>query len=259
MRFIEKLNTRIKETKSSLCVGLDPRPSSDSIAEIKNFLLNVIHETAPFACAFKPNIAYFEAMGVDGLKILEDILPEIDKTIPVILDAKRGDIGETQKYYAQAYFERMNVDAITLNPFMGYDTLEPFLNYHGKGIYLLAVTSNAGSQDIERQQLHNGRKVYHLVGDMVSRAKEENRPADVGMVIGLTNSDDSIFNSLPDAPLLLPGLGAQGGDLETLGNTSRNSPSVINVSRGILYQDPELTFAEKAKNYALKIRQILHL
>lgn len=259
MRFTDKLNARIRQTRSALCVGLDPRPSTENPEETLVFCRRVIEETAPFAAAFKPNIAYFEAMGLPGLQILETLIGEIPVGIPVVLDAKRGDIGETQKYYAQAYFERLNVDAVTLNPFMGYDTLEPFLNYEGKGIYILAVTSNPGSADIERQALDDGRRVYELVGAMAARARKENTATDVGMVVGLTNADGHIFDRLPDAPLLIPGLGAQGGDLSNLAGGSRTAPPLINVSRGILYQEPELGFAEKANKYALTIREALGL
>ncbi len=255
--YAEKLTARIKETGSALCVGLDPRPSMDSLDEMPAFLRKVVEETAPYAAAYKPNIAYFEAMGLKGLHILEDLLADMPKNIPVVLDVKRGDIGETQKYYAQAYFERMGVDAVTLSPFMGYDTLEPFLDYEGKGIYLLCVTSNPGSADIERKDLADGRKVYQLVGDMVSRSVQEGRKTSVGMVVGLTNADSDILARIPDAPLLIPGLGAQGGDLSSLSGSKRVMPPLINVSRGIMYQNPELSFAQKAKNFADRIREAL--
>lgn len=238
---------------------MDPRPQSEDIGRLADWLRQVVQETAPYAAAYKPNIAYFEAMGLPGLKVLEELLPDMPSDIPVILDAKRGDIGETQKYYAQAYFDRMKVDAVTLNPFMGYDTLAPFLGYADKAVYLLAVTSNAGSEDIERQVLSDGRKVYQLVGDMVERAKADNSATEIGMVVGLTNASQELLTELPDAPLLIPGLGAQGGDLHTLTGGTRLAPSVVNVSRGILYRDPELSFAEKAQRFAAQIRENLSL
>ena len=256
MRYIEKLEARIKLTGSALCVGLDPRPvPGEGIRSIPDFLRQVVEETAPYAAAYKPNIAYFEAMGLAGLEILESLLADMDREIPVILDAKRGDIGETQKYYAQTYFEHLQVDAVTLSPFMGYDTLAPFLHYEGKGIYLLAVTSNPGASDIERQSLADGRRVYELVGDMVTRAQREACSTDVGMVVGLTNAAPDVLTKLPDAPLLVPGLGAQGGQLSSLSGTGRKAPFVVNVSRGILYQNPDLSFGEKAARYAQSIRQ----
>ncbi len=259
MKYTEKLAARISATHSALCVGLDPRPEGESLSRMAAWLRQVVQETTPYAAAFKPNIAYFEAMGPDGLKLLTDLLPEIPRDIPVILDVKRGDIGETQKYYAKAYFEQMQVDAVTLNPFMGYDILAPFLNTPGKGLYLLAVTSNGGAADIERQRLADGRKVYQLVGDMVKRARREGAMSEVGLVVGLTNADDRLFAELPDAPLLIPGLGAQGGELSVLNGTTRTEPSLINVSRGILYKNPELSYAQKAEMYARQIRQALSL
>ncbi len=257
LTFAEKLNVRIRQTGSALCVGLDPRPVMDDISSMPALLRKVVEETAPYAAAFKPNIAYFEAMGLQGLHILEDLLKDMPKDVPIVLDAKRGDIGETQKYYAQAYFERWGVDAVTLSPFMGYDTLEPFLDYEGKGIYLLTVTSNPGSADIERKELADGRKVYELVGDMVRRSVAEGRKTSVGMVVGLTNADADILARVPDAPMLIPGLGAQGGDLSSLSGSGRVAPPLINVSRGIMYQNPELSYAEKASNFAQKIREAL--
>ena len=259
MKYTEKLAARIATTRSALCVGLDPRPQTENMTELADWLRKVVEETAPYAAAYKPNIAYFEAMGLPGLKMLEELLPDMPKDIPVILDAKRGDIGETQKYYAQAYFDRMDVDAVTLNPFMGYDILEPFLDRPGKAVYLLAVTTNPGSVDVEQQVLANGRKVYQLVGDMVTRSIAENSATEVGMVVGLTNANSQILTDLPDAPLLVPGLGAQGGDLSALTGGTRVAPPTINVSRGILYKDPELSFAEKAEKWATLIRSALAL
>ena len=259
MKYTEKLAARIAATRSALCVGLDPRPQTENMTQLADWLRKVVEETAPYAAAYKPNIAYFEAMGLPGLKMLEELLPDMPKDIPVILDAKRGDIGETQKYYAQAYFDRMDVDAVTLNPFMGYDILEPFLDRPGKAVYLLAVTTNPGSVDVEQQVLANGRKVYQLVGDMVTRSIAENSATEVGMVVGLTNANSQILTDLPDAPLLVPGLGAQGGDLSALTGGTRVAPPTINVSRGILYKDPELSFAEKAEKWAALIREALAL
>ncbi|MCC8020443.1 MAG: orotidine-5'-phosphate decarboxylase [Akkermansia sp.] len=257
MRYTDKLRARIRATGSALCVGLDPRPDGGNTAALGRWLLRVAEETAPFAAAYKPNIAYFEAMGPPGLELLQGLLRDMPEDIPVILDAKRGDIGETQKYYAHACFERLGADAVTLNPFMGYDTLEPFLDAPGKGVYLLAVTSNPGAADIELRMLADGRPVYRLVADMVRRAQAERRAADAGMVVGLTNTSGALLEELPDAPLLIPGLGAQGGDIQALAGGRLTAPFVVNVSRGILYREPELSFADKARKYAGEIRRIL--
>jgi orotidine-5'-phosphate decarboxylase len=148
--------------------------------------------------------------------------------VPIILDAKRSDIGETQKYYARSYFENWNVDAVTLNPFLGYDTMEPFLDWEGKAIYILAVTSNPGSADFQRQMVGE-RYVFELVQDICRRAQEEGRKTVVGMVVGLTNASEDVLSRIQDYPLLIPGLGAQGGDLENMASKGRTAPDTINV------------------------------
>lgn len=246
MTYSEKLSQRIHQIGGGLCVGLDPRPDLIQ-GSTKDFLLKVIEETSPFAAAFKPNSAYFEAGGSAGFKLLEEICAAIPKEIPIVLDAKRSDIGETQKYYAQMAFDVMGADAITLNPFLGYDSIEPFLGYAGKGLYLLAVTSNKGAGDIELQPLANGKPVYSKVLEMAERAKGS--AADVGFVIGLTNAASDVLNLVQDAPLLVPGLGAQGGEVSQLAGQNRKAPILVNVSRGILFSEPEKSFAAKAKFY----------
>ncbi|MFT4176839.1 MAG: orotidine-5'-phosphate decarboxylase [Luteolibacter sp.] len=252
MRYAERLQQRIEKTGSRLCVGLDPRPGAGGVAAAGDFLKRVIGETAAYASSYKPNMAYFEAMGIEGIRLLEELLAGMPEDIPVILDAKRSDIGETQKYYAQGYFAGWNVDAVTLNPFLGYDSIEPFLDWKGKGIYLLAVTSNAGSADFQRQTLADGRSVFELVTALGDRAAEEKRETDVGYVVGLTNAA-GVLAKIPDAPLLVPGLGAQGGDLASLAAAGRTAPDVINVSRGILYAADDLTFAQRAEAWTKKI------
>lgn len=252
MRYSERLQQRIEATGSRLCVGLDPRPGEGGVAAVPDFLRRVVEETREYAAAFKPNIAYFEAMGLQGIQILENLLGAMPPEVPVILDAKRSDIGETQKYYAHSYFAHWKVDAVTLNPFLGYDSLEPFLGWEGKGVYLLAVTSNPGSADFQRQTLADGRAVFELVTALGERAAAEGRATDAGYVVGLTNAS-GVLAKMPDAPLLVPGLGAQGGDLAALAAAGRSAPDVINVSRGILYADDGASFAERAKSWADRI------
>jgi orotidine-5'-phosphate decarboxylase len=252
MRYRERLQARIAATGSRLCVGLDPRPGEGGIEAVPDFLKRVVDETWQHAAAFKPNMAYFEAMGLRGIEILEKLLGEMPSEVPVILDAKRSDIGETQKYYAHSYFAHWKVDAVTLNPFLGYDSIEPFLGWEGKGIYLLAVTSNAGSADFQRQTLADGRSVFELVTALGERAK--GLPTDVGYVVGLTNAA-GVLAKIPDAPLLVPGLGAQGGDLAALAAAARTAPDVINVSRGILYADDGSSYGERATSWAARISQ----
>lgn len=244
MTYTEKLRARIAAIGSCLCVGLDVRASSAD--EARAFVREVIAETSPYAAAFKPNAAYFEALGWQGVKLLEELRDLIPHEIPIVLDVKRGDIGETQRYYAKACFDVIGADAVTLNPFMGRDTLEPFLEYTQKGVYLLAVTSNRGAQDIELQKVGD-RQVFELVCDMLRGVPEG------GLVVGLTNAGD-VLSRIPDVPLLIPGLGAQGGDVDALKASPRKAPLLINVSRGILYADPEETFAEKAAKWAAQCK-----
>lgn len=252
MRYAERLQRRLEQTGSRLCVGLDPRPEGASAASVLDTLRKVVGETWEYAASFKPNMAYFEAMGLQGLDVLEKLLAEMPEEVPVILDAKRSDIGETQKYYAQGYFQHWDVDAVTLNPFLGYDTLEPFLDWEGKGIYLLAVTSNPGSADFQRQKVGD-RYVFELVQDLALRAAEEKRATDVGLVVGLTNASEEVLSKVADLPLLIPGLGAQGGDVESLSGKCRTAADVINVSRGITYREMDKSYALKAREWAEKI------
>lgn len=251
MTFRDKLEQRISATGSNLCVGLDIRADqADQVTE--KLILQIIEETLPYAAAYKPNSAYFEALGWRGMKLLEDVLKQIPKDVPVVLDVKRGDIGETQGYYAKAAYDQLDVDAVTLNPYMGRDTLEPFLKYADKGIYLLGVTSNKGAADIELQKLAGGdRQVFEIVAEMTQAGPQ------VGLVIGLTNAAQEVLARTPDVPLLIPGLGAQGGDLAALKGAGRKAPLLVNVSRGILYQDDGKTYAERAAHWDQSIRAAL--
>jgi orotidine-5'-phosphate decarboxylase len=241
MTYTEKLSARIAATGSGLCVGLDVRATSAD--EARSFIREVIEQTAPFAAAYKPNAAYFEALGWQGMKLLEELREMIPAGIPLVLDVKRGDIGETQRYYARACFDVIGADAVTLNPYMGRDTLEPFLEYADKGIYLLGVTSNPGAADIELQQTSDG-AVFELVARMTAGHSQ------AGLVLGLTNATPETLTKIPDVPLLIPGLGAQGGDMATLRGARREAPILVNVSRGILYAEPDKSFTEKAKYWA---------
>lgn len=258
MTYAERLKARLIETGSALCVGLDPRPDATAggVAGVPEFLKRVVGETAQYAAAFKPNMAYFEAMGLRGMEMLEELLESMPQEVPVILDAKRSDIGETQKYYARSYFENWQVDAVTLNPFLGYDTLEPFLDWEGKGIYLLAVTSNPGSADFQRRDCE-GKAVFERVGELAGRAQSEGRKTTVGLVVGLTNADDEVLAKLPDVPLLIPGLGAQGGSLEALRGSGREAASVVNVSRGITYAEGNRNYRSLAQKWAGEISKMV--
>jgi orotidine 5'-phosphate decarboxylase subfamily 2 len=249
MNFRDKLEKRISSIQSNLCVGLDIR--ADRASEvIKRQVIRVIEETLPYAAAFKPNSAYFESMGWQGMRLLAQALKLVPEDVPIIFDVKRGDIGETQGYYAKAAFEEFGVDAVTLNPYMGRDTLEPFLKYADKGLYLLGVTSNKGAADIELQKTGD-RYVYEIVAEMTQASPQ------VGLVIGLTNAAEDVLARTPDVPLLIPGLGAQGGDLAALKGCGRKAPLLVNVSRGILYQDDGKSYSARAQDWQESIRAAL--
>jgi orotidine-5'-phosphate decarboxylase len=250
MTYREKLSARIAATGSRLCVGLDIRADAPD-ERTKRSILEIIKATADYAAAFKPNSAYFEAMGWQGMRMLAQILKEVPKDIPVILDVKRGDIGETQGYYARACFDELDVDAVTLNPYMGRETLEPFLKYESKGLYLLGVTSNPGAADIELQKLADGRQVYEIVSEMTAASPQ------VGLVVGLTNAAPDVLSKIPDVPLLIPGLGAQGGDLSALRGSLRQAPTVVNVSRGILYDMLDIPLSCRAKHWMQLINEAM--
>jgi orotidine-5'-phosphate decarboxylase len=253
MTYSEKLAARIESTGSNLCVGIDPRPELTG-GDLESFVYSLVEETEEFAAAFKPNSAYFEAEGSKGYAVLERLIADIPDEVPVILDVKRGDIGATQSYYAKACFERMQgVDAVTVNPYMGFDSVEPMLSYPGRAVYLLGVTSNPGAKDIELQSLSDGRQVFELVTEMASRSSEHK--GEVGFVVGLTNARPDILEDIPDVPLLLPGLGAQGGDLDLLRDAGRKAPVVINVSRGVMAG--EGTAAERARSFRDRISAAL--
>ena len=253
MKYIDKLNNRIKQTQSSLCVGLDPRIDRTE-GELKDFLFQVIDETLEFTAAYKPNIAYFEALGVKGYQLLEDVIERIPDEVVICLDCKRGDISTTQEHYAKGYFDNWNVDSVTLSPYMGFDSLEPFLKDETKGAYSLALTSNPGSTDLQTLQFEEKQLFEHV---LQFSEKAESLPGTLGYVMGLTNLTDEVLNRLPDVPLLIPGLGAQGGELDSLKNQNRKQPILINVSRGVLYGDAAPTFGERANHFRGKINDAI--
>ena len=249
MTYLEKLSSRISSIQSNLCVGIDPRPELIE-GDLETFLATIVEQTAPFAAAFKPNIAYFEAYGSQGMIALEKIIERIPEEIPIVLDVKRSDIPATMEAYAKAYLENWGVDAVTLNGLMGFDSIEPFLQSEEHAVYLLGVTSNPGAADVELQKVGDT-YVFELMQDFARKAKS--LPGQVGMVVGLTNVSDDVLSRVEDLPLLIPGLGAQGGDLSRLKMASRSAPYLINASRSILYGN-EGTPARRAEASRNKIR-----
>lgn len=267
--FITKLTEAWKKNNSLLCVGLDPdktkfpaqfQPKPNGIVE---FCREIIDATAEFACAFKPQIAYFSALRAETQ--LEEICTYLRKhypNLPIILDAKRGDIGATAEQYAIEAFERYGADAVTVNPYMGFDSVEPYLKWKGKGCIVLCRTSNAGGSDLQFLQV-NGRPLYQHVADLV--ANKWNSNGQCGLVVGATFPEElrQVRQIVGDMPLLVPGIGAQGGDVAATVGAGKtvNGGMMINSSRAILYakaQDGE-DFVQAARRVAMQTRDEINL
>ncbi len=257
--FFSFLSKRVDDCSSLLCVGLDPHPSdlSASTADAaRTFCLRLVEATAPYAAAFKPNAAFFELYGPEGWAALKDVVAAVQKQsdrlgsmIPVILDAKRGDIASTAEAYAKSAFEHLGVHAITLNPYLGKDSIDPFLAYKEKGAFLLCKTSNPGANDLqdlvvitdnEPQTTVVGRRssVIPLYEHVAYLAQQWNVGNNIGLVVGATQPEalNRVRSAAPDLWFLVPGVGAQGGDLEIAlrsGLRADKKGMLINVSRGI--------------------------
>ncbi len=238
MNFFEWLEQRSRSIDSLLCVGLDPR--SDNVASIRAECTRLIDLTSEFACAFKPNSAFFEAHGAEGLAALRDVIAHVPRDIPVILDAKRGDIADTAVAYAHAAFDVLGAHAITLSPYLGGDSIVPFTARPDRGAFVLCKTSNAGAREFQELQVarDKGQGVRLLYEEIAQHASEWNLNNNVGLVVGATDPEAvlRIRAAAPDLWFLVPGIGAQGGDLKaTIENGLRADGLglLINVSRSI--------------------------
>ncbi|HEX7642468.1 MAG TPA: orotidine-5'-phosphate decarboxylase [Burkholderiaceae bacterium] len=269
MTFIEKLSAAWTANQSLLCVGLDPdtakfpahlKGAPDAIAQ---FCRAIIDVTADTACAFKPQIAYFAAQRAEDQ--LEDIcayLRERYPHIPIVLDAKRGDIGATAEQYAREAFERYGADAVTVNPYMGFDSVAPYLEWQDRGAIVLCRTSNPGGSDLQFLTV-DGKPLYQHVAGLV--ADKWNRNGQCALVVGATfpNELAQVRAIVGDMPLLVPGIGAQGGDIEATvkaGRTVAGAGMMINSSRAILYAKPagDEDFAAAARRVARETRDAIN-
>lgn len=263
----EKLKNRIKQNYH-ICVGLDsdlekiPEHLKSNKNPILDFNKSIIDATAEYSAAYKLNFAFYEKLGLKGWETLYETINYIPKDILIIADAKRGDIGNTSYKYAQAVFEELKCDSITLHPYMGFESVEPFLNYKDKISFILALTSNPSAADFEKQLIHNGRYLYQ---EVISKINDWNIEDNCGLVFGATNTNELIENisSFNDMPILLPGIGAQGGSLEEVVKAFMEAGKdnyIINVSRGILYIDKTDKYLEsvtqKIIDYNLQIKEI---
>lgn len=245
--FRERLHRTARTNDSWLCVGLDPDPAKLPVGgpvadEMRRFLLATIDQTKDQVCCYKPNSAFFEALGEDGHDVLSDVVNHARRFAPVVLDAKRADIGNTAKAYAKWAFDVLGAEAITVAPYMGRDSVEPFFERPERGAFVLVRTSNPGGADLQALKLASGEHVYE---HMVRLAKAWNQHNNVGLVAGATAPDElRRIRELagPDALLLIPGVGAQGGSAEhaiRFGANAHGDNAIVNSSRAILYSaDP---------------------
>ena len=261
MNFIEKLTNITQKNNSLLCVGLDPDPGlmPDKVG-IFEFNKAIIDATADLVCAYKLNLAFYEALDDEGIDALKRTIKYIPNDIPVIGDAKRGDIGNTDKAYAKAIFSNLNFDAATVNPYLGFDSIEPFIQYTDKGVFILCRTSNAGALDF--QSLHcQAESGFRPLFEIVAlKASQWNTHGNIGLVVGATYPEELrlIRQSYPDMPLLIPGIGAQGGDVALTvryGVDAQGQKAIINSSRQIIYASREKDFAQAARRVASELRE----
>lgn len=261
MKFIDKLDKACETNNSLLCVGLDidlgklPVTILNSDDPIFTFNKKIIDATASLVCAYKPNIAFYEKYGIYGLQSLIKTIEYIPQNIPVILDAKRSDVGHSAAAYAKAIFEVYKADATTVNPYLGHDSIEPFLEYQEKGIFILCATSNPGFKDL--QAWGGEEPLYQHVAKLVM---EWDQYKNSGLVVGATNPDElaKIRGLVGDMPILLPGVGAQGGNLETSiknGATAKGLRLIVNVSRSILYAALGEDFEKAAAAAAISMNE----
>jgi orotidine-5'-phosphate decarboxylase len=269
--FTEKLLTAARQNNSLLCVGLDPEPSRIAVLPgetmeraVVRFCREIIEATAPFVCAFKPNMAFFEVFGPAGLHIFQEVVRAVPQHIPVIADAKRGDIGNTARHYAAAIFDVYGCDAVTVNPYLGYDSVEPFLAYRNKGIFLLCRTSNPGARDFQDLAVQDEQGQVRPLYEVVARRVQGwNEAGNCCLVVGATYPDElrTLRALCPDMPFLIPGVGAQGGDLAAAvkaGVDAQGERAIIAISRAILYAGSGKDSAHAAAKVARVLRDRIY-
>jgi orotidine-5'-phosphate decarboxylase len=266
MSFIEKLRAAQQRNRSYLCIGLDivvtqsPAPIAVYDEPMLPFAREIIDATKDLVCAYKPNLGFYLAEGAAGIVALERIVRYIPDDIPIILDGKFGDIGNTAEAYARGAFEQFKADAVTLAPYMGSDSVKPFLKYPGKGAFVLGRTSNVNAGELQEIQVHDAAGAREMLYERVARKAVQwnaEGPGSCGLVVGATAPEEmaNLRAIAPSLPFLIPGIGAQGGDLESAvryGVTADGLGPVISSSRGILYASRMIDFADAARASALK-------
>lgn len=269
-KFLDKLLECSRKKNSLLCVGLDvdpdrvPEPLRGGTDWVYRYNLGIIEATSDIAFAYKPNLAFYEALGLEGIDSLYRTLKAMPPDVLVIGDAKRGDIGHTARAYARSLFEVFGFDAVTVNPYLGRDSVEPFLAYRDRGVFLLCKTSNPGSgdfQDLLCQTAEGSSPLYQVVA---SRSRDWNANGNVGLVVGATYPQQlAVVRQLaPELPLLIPGVGAQAGDLQATiekGTNSDGELAVVNSSRQIIQASLGSDWRDAARNAAAALRDEINL
>jgi len=268
MNFLDKLQAVSRQQNSLLCVGLDPeqerlpsRLQSMPVAKaVTYFCQAIIEATSPYVCAFKPNLAFFEVLGPEGMYVFQNILRAVPEHIPIIVDAKRGDLGNTARNYAAAILDVYGCDAVTVNPYLGYDSVAPFLAYEEKAVFFVCRTSNPSACDFQDLLVceEKGQKRL-LYEEIAQRVQLWNRIGNCGLVVGATYPQElnNIRSICPEMPILIPGVGAQGGNLQAsviAGVDASGERAIISVSRAILYAGDGDDYAVSAANEARKLR-----
>lgn len=270
MRYEEKLQKAVTASDSVLCVGLDPDPEripvairdqTDRIAgQFIRFCSEVIRVTAPYCCAYKPNIAFFEALGSEGIRALEEVLAAIPESHVTIIDAKRSDIANTSNFYKKAFFDLYNADAVTLSPMTGFDSIKPFLDDDQKAVYVLTLTTNPGAVDFFLKPFEGFDTMSSYIASRLSDIDKSSR-SHVGMVTGATQASHmkTVISRYPSASLLIPGIGAQGGSIEQLENGLKNHSGipVINITRSLIYANDKSDWKSSVEAAAKQFRQKL--
>lgn len=263
LKFSERLKAAIQRTHGCLCVGLDvdleklPKGLPKNGEGALRFCRAIVDATRDLAVAYKPNLAFFESLGVQGFEILELLRQSIPHDVLFVADAKRGDIGNTSQAYAKAFYGLLKADALTLSPYMGKDSVEPFLDFPGTCSFVLCLTSNPSAADFQTQVLQGGEKLYEKVAKTAT-GWAQGKKGEVGLVVGATQTQylADLRRLVPDTTFLVPGVGAQGGDLEGVLKEGRSKDGfglLVNVSRQVLYASNGNDFTDAAREQAQKL------
>ncbi len=258
MTFLERLHAAADANQSWLCVGLDPTPG---VPLDVAFLQGIVEATRDLVCCYKPNLAFYEAHGLSGQSALRSLLATIPRHIPVLIDAKRGDTPHTMAAYARAIFDDLHADAVTLNPYLGADALAPFLDYPDRGVFILCKTSNAGAAELQDLRLAESGEPLFL--HIARRALSWDRHGTVGLVVGATYPEDvaRVRSIAPHAPILLPGVGAQEGDLAVSVQAAvdaRGERVIVNASRSVVYASGGSDWQEAARAEAQRLQKAIN-